>query len=96
MPIQVYIEVNGRPIETIHIGRIKGSATNDSVNTYVAVSKSSSIGHLPDGRRYTTDYPTSNEWDNGFVFDHVYGDGIEACVAKALDGLKKPYPSAES
>lgn len=93
MPIQVYIEVNGRPVETIHIGRLKGSREDDSANTYVAVCKESTVGHLPDGRRYTTDYPTNNEWDNGFVFEHVYGEGIEACVAKALTGLKKTFSS---
>jgi hypothetical protein len=89
MPIQVYIEVNGRPVTTVHIGRLKGSTDPGSVNTYSAVAKDSKVTALPEGRRYTTDYPTNHEWDNGAIFEHRYGDGIESCVAKALDELTK-------
>jgi len=89
MPIQVYIEVNGRPVTTVHIGRIRGEAKADALNVYTAVAKESKVTALPDGRRYTIDYPTNHEWDNGAVFEHRYGDGIESCVAKALDELAK-------
>jgi hypothetical protein len=78
MPIQVY---------TVHIGRLKGSTDPGSVNTYSAVAKESKVTALPDGRRYTIDYPTNHEWDNGAIFHHRYGEGIESCVAKALAAL---------
>jgi len=91
MPIQVYIEVNGRPIETLHIGRIEGSANPESLNTYSAVVRTSDTRRLPGGRQYTIDYPSNNEWDNGFIFQHKYEDGIEACIAKALEGVAKPH-----
>lgn len=91
MPIQVYIEVNGHPIKTLHIGRLTGSTEPDSVNTYSAVLRDSDTSHTPGGRRYTVDYPSNAEWDNGYIFEHVYGDGIEACVEKALHGLNEPH-----
>lgn len=88
MPIQVYIEVNGRPVKTVHIGRASGTAHPDSINTYFAVVKESELGFLPEGRKYTTQHPTTEEWYNGAEFTHRYGDGIEACVTAAFNALK--------
>jgi len=90
MPIQVYIEVNGRNVETVHIGRVKGEATRDSVNVYSAVVKYGFVGTLNSGRKYTADTPSNQEWDAGVKFEHRYGDGIEVCVQKALEALNRP------
>ncbi len=89
MPIQVYVEVNGQPVETLHIGRVRGDTDPDTVNTYSAVVKTSPPLTRIDGSRYTVDYPTNREWDNGTMFEHRYGDGINACVAKAFNALDK-------
>lgn len=76
MPISVKIAVNGRPVETLHIGRARGGTRPDDVNDYVVVQGDDRI---PDG----------NEWfEEGLAFTHRYGDGIEECVAKALAALK--------
>ncbi len=88
MPIQVYIEINGNPITTIHVGRLKGGTNSDDINVYTAVAKDSQVKHLPDGRRYTIDYPSNHEWDNGAIFEHRYGDGVEACVERAIQALR--------
>lgn len=76
MPIHVYIEINTTPIETLHIGRIKGGTRPDDINTYVAV--------LGDRPLY------EEEWlERGTKFTHRYGDMALVCVRKAIEALEK-------
>jgi hypothetical protein len=74
MPIHVDIRINETLIKQIHIGRIRGSAKKNSINTYLA---------------YEGDRPeTLEDWfDRGTEYEHRYGDGAEVCVAKALKAL---------
>lgn len=84
MPIQVYIEVNGRAASTVHIGRMSGGTRENSLNTYSAVKRTVAE---PRGGGYSVAYPSDAEWDAGVIFQHRYGDGLEACVAKGLAAL---------
>lgn len=76
MPIRVSIDINGHPIEQLHIGRIKGGTDPDDVNTYLAV-----VGPKP---------LTAEDWkEHGTEFTHRYGDSILVCVQKAIGVLTK-------
>lgn len=92
MPIQVYIEVNGKPIKTVHIARDSGMGTNpDDVNTYLVVPRDALGGTSHTSQRYDLDMPRFSEWVNeGLPFQHRYGDGLEVCVEKALHALNNP------
>lgn len=75
MPLHVYIDINDTPIETLHIGRIKGGTSPDDINTYVAV-----IGDRP---LYL------EEWEKrGVKFTHRYGDMALVCVRKAIEAIE--------
>jgi len=81
MPIRISIDINGREIETLHIGRDRGGSTKpDSINNYFVVK--------------SDHYPTSDEWYQGTTFTHRYGDGVEQCLANALAALKAAGKSA--
>ena len=74
MPLSIDIAINGRPIETLHIGRAKGGTRPDDVNDYLVVRSSKPVHEL--------------KWvEEGTPFTHRYGDGVEACVAKAIAAL---------
>lgn len=74
MPIHVNIDINGHPIEQLHIGRIKGGTDQDDVNTYLAV-----IGTKP---------LSVEEWkEYGVEFTHRYGDMALICVQKAISAI---------
>lgn len=80
MPISVQIAINGRSIETLHIGRDRGGSTApDSINNYFVVQ--------------SDHYPSSDEWYSGSAFTHRYGDGVESCVMHALEALKRDNKS---
>jgi hypothetical protein len=73
MPIHVEIKVNDKVLNTLHIGRFRGSTGKDDVNTYLVI----------DGKA-----PTSiDDWIRGAEFQHRYGDGAEVCVMKAIQAL---------
>lgn len=91
MPIQVNVEVNGRPVEVLHIGRMRGGTEPDSENLYSAVLKPvtpfmAERAHSV-GLRTPVDYPSNKEWDDGAKFVHRYGDGLTVCVAKAFQAI---------
>lgn len=89
MPIQVHIEVNGRPIESIHIGRETGGTDPDDLNTYLVIKRDALNGSKFSSRAYANP-PAYNEWtDEGIRFEHRYGDGITVCVEKALKALNE-------
>ena len=97
MPIEVYIEVNGRPIESIHIGRESGGTGVDSVNTYRVLRLPALDGTRERSRSYAPG-PAYREWLKGVTFEHTYGDGIEICVEKglaALNAVDEPTPSED-
>lgn len=73
MPLSVRIAVNDRPIETLHIGRSEGGTNPNDLNHYLVVRSEHK--------------PTRDEWQEGTPFTHRYGDGVEACVARALAAL---------
>jgi len=88
MPIQVHIEVNGRPIETIHIGRDSGGTNPDDLNTYLVLKKPALEGTRLTSRAFDVE-PSYREWTaEGKSFEHRYGDGIETCVRKAIEALE--------
>lgn len=83
MPIQVYVEVNGRPIESLHIGREKGGTDPDDENDYLILRGGPRPLHDGD-----THGPLYRQWtEEGTPFKHRYGDGIEVCVQKGIEAL---------
>jgi hypothetical protein len=76
MPVRVRIDINGLDKATIYIGRENGGQGEfpDAVNEYRAVRQRG--------------YPTRDEWDEGVLFEHRYGDGVETVVEKALVALR--------
>lgn len=75
MPLHIDVAINESPIESLHIGRIKGGTKADDVNTYLVVN----------GARPTT----LEEWhDYGVEFQHRYGDGALVCLRKALQAIE--------
>lgn len=88
MPIQVHIEVNGRPVKSIHISRESGGTSADDVNTYRVIKKDALEGSRFSSRAFA-EVPSYSEWtDRGVSFIHRYGDGIETCVRKGLEALE--------
>jgi hypothetical protein len=88
MPIQVHIEINGNPIETIHIGRDSGLPVADSLNTYLVLKREALSGTSRTSRAYDPTLPSFKEWtEKGIPFTHLYGDGLTVCVEKALKAL---------
>lgn len=88
MPIQVYIEVNGKPIETIHIARDNGLPKENAVNDYLVIRREALDGTSHTSRTYDPTLPRFSEWVNdGLLFKHRYGDGLAVCVEKALHAL---------
>jgi hypothetical protein len=75
VPVRVKIDINGRVVSTIHIAREKGLPTPNSENTYRAIIKNES--------------PSYNDLNDGVMFTHRYGDGVEICVKKAIEALEK-------
>lgn len=74
MPIRVNIDINGHPIEQLHIGRAQGGTSPDDVNTYLAV-----LGTRP---------TSAEDWqERGTEFTHRYGDMALICVQKAIEAL---------
>jgi hypothetical protein len=80
MPLHVDIRVNDHLINTLHIGRLSGDTSPDSINSYKVVE-----GEMPD---------RLDKWLVGTDFEHRYGDGAEVCVMKAIqaitEGAAKP------
>ena len=74
MPLHVEIKVNNTLINTLHIGRFKGGARPDDINTYLVVE-----GERPQ---------EASDWFEGAEYEHRYGDGAEVCVMKAIQALK--------
>lgn len=75
MPLHIDIAVNDFPIESLHIGRIKGGTDPDDVNTYLVVSGDQPI--------------TLKGWhEYGVEFEHRYGDGALVCLRKALQAIE--------
>jgi hypothetical protein len=96
MPIQVHIEVNGRPIESIHIGRKSGGTNPNDMNTYLVVKKNAFEGSRFSSRAFA-DVPSYSEWtEKGVSFTHRYGDGIETCVRKGLEALEARNKAEEN
>lgn len=83
MPLDVTIAINGRPIHELHIGRLEGGVTDDSVNTYAVVEVT------PPRIGATADRVSNRNWDEAPKFEHRYGDGAERCVELALETLRK-------
>lgn len=76
MPVRIRIDVNGRDQRTYWIGRVKGKAHPDSVNTYI-IAGGIDTEYPWDGRDSTLgDFPQ---------FTHRYGDGLEICVQRGLE-----------
>lgn len=75
MPIKAVITVNENHITTIQVARVKGNGMKPGdMNVYAVVE---------------TDEPTWKvDWDNAPKFEHVYGQGVAVCVAKAIDVLE--------
>jgi hypothetical protein len=87
MPIQVYIEVNGKPVESIHICRTSKTVTNDEAE-YLVLAKPAINGTPHRSRHYDPDLPSYREWeDKGVPFTHEPGDGLTVCVEKGLAAL---------
>ena len=82
-PIYVDVSVNSRAIKTYAIGRTRGGTSPDEVNTYVVME-------LPSQHE-------SFEWDHSTTFEHRYGDGIDACIFRAMTALneKREEPRAK-
>ena len=96
MPIQVHIEVNGRPIESIHIGRESGGTSAEDLNTYLVVKKDALEGSRFSSRAFA-EVPSYSEWtEQGISFTHRYGDGIETCVRKGLEALEAHNKATEN
>lgn len=75
MPLHITVKINNDTLETLHIGRMAGGTKADDINTYSAV--------LGDRPFYQQD------WDNGVMYEHRYGDGALTCVRKALEAIEK-------
>jgi hypothetical protein len=76
MPVRIRIDVNGRDMQTLWIGRMEGNEEPDSINTYI-------IGH---GTEHL------EAWNVGSFytcveFTHRYGDGLERCVELGMAAL---------
>lgn len=87
MPIQIYIEVNGRPVETVHIARTTPGKELPHVETadYLVVCKPARTATSHTSRHYDPDLPSWTEWeDKGIPFTHNPGEGLTVCVEKAL------------
>jgi hypothetical protein len=79
MPIYVQVKVNDDLIHNLAIGRMtKCGSQPDSINEYAVVIK--------DG------IPTNDEWDEGTLFLHRYGDGVDMCVQRALAAIAPTNP----
>jgi hypothetical protein len=75
MPLHVDIRINDRLLHTLHIGRVSGGTSPDSINSYVVVE-----GDEPQSK---------SEWLAGTPYEHRYGDGAKACVMKAIQAMKE-------
>jgi hypothetical protein len=75
MPLHIDINVNSTLLSQLHIGRFTGTSNPDSNNLYLVVQG---------------DRPTDlNDWAaRGIKFYHVYGDGANVCLLKALQALE--------
>lgn len=74
MPVRIRIDVNGRDQRTYWIGRIKGKAEPDWINTYI----------IAEGDEYVPDWQFDS-LDAFPSFTHRYGDGLEVCAQRGLE-----------
>lgn len=90
MPIQVYIEVNGKPVETVHICRTSKYTTTATEAEYLVLSKPAKDGTPHRSRHYDPDLPSYPEWDDrGVPFTHETGEGLTVCVQKGIEALNR-------
>lgn len=95
MPLSVDIKINGRLIETVHIGRGESLKSENSVHNYVVTEMTKRV-LIPEhvAYRYThqdvwpAHWVDQPDWDLGVPFQHKYSDGSEVCVIKALEALR--------
>lgn len=74
MPIKAVVTVNETHITTIQIARVKGTGMKPGdVNVYAVVE--------------TEEPPWKINWDEAPKFEHIYGEGVTTCVAKAINVL---------
>jgi hypothetical protein len=71
MPLNVSIAINGRPLESITIGRIELFKGKNRWHEYIV-----QVDGEPEA--YAT-------------FSHLYSDGAQTCVRKALDALARRH-----
>lgn len=79
---QAYIQVNGRPVRTIHVAYEKDQ-------DFVAVNLPPTPYLL--GREYTIAHPTAHEWAEGAKFPFP-GGTVEQCLMEALRALQRQEP----
>lgn len=77
MPINVAIDVNGRPIRSLRIGRLTGDAFPESINEYL-------VYETPVA---DSDGTSARPLVETHLFTHRYGDGLDMCVQRALTAL---------
>lgn len=85
MPVQIYAEINGRPVQTYHIARVRKNVADDEWTDYQVVQtpgsehKNASYSGLP-----------YQLWDDeGTVFQHRRMDGLNKLIIRALAALEE-------
>lgn len=82
MPIQIYVEVNGRPVESYNIARIANKVNDDELTDYTVLRSGANKAHDASYRG-----PTYKQWDDGLIVAHKRSDGLEVLLQKALTAL---------
>jgi len=85
MPVQIYAEINGKPVQTYHIARVRKNVADDEWTDYQIVQ-------APGTERKDASYSglLYRLWDDeGIVFQHRREDGINQLIIKALTALEE-------
>lgn len=82
MPIQIYVEVNGRPVQSYNIARVEKTVDDDVPTQYAVLRSGPNANHDASyrGPRYT-------DWNDGIMVEHRRDDGVEVLIHKAMSAL---------
>lgn len=84
MPIQIYVDVNGKPAKTYHIARVHKNVNNDELTDYAVLETAPTVHR--DG---SYNGPRYSKWDEGIVIQHKRSDGMETLLRKVFEGLEE-------
>lgn len=84
MPVQIYVEVNGNPLQSYNIARVEKNVRDSELVEYKALRSGPNPKHDAswNGPRYS-------EWDDGVSVFHKREDGVEVLIQKVFEKLNE-------